>query len=182
MTAEALEDTVAEIAEQLPRKKLSGKKLVLLVILPLLVVVGAVGGLFATGMLDSLLGGEAEEQGEHAQETEAHAEEEPVDPALIVFYDLPDILVNLNTDDRRQSFLSISVSLELRSQEDVGHVEHVMPRIIDNFQIYLRELQIDDLRGSAGLYRLREELLRRVNGAVGDVHVRDVLFREMLVQ
>ncbi len=183
MTAEALEDTVSEIAEQLPRKKLSGKKLVLLVILPLLVVLGAAGGLFATGMLDSLLGGEAEEHGEHAEEAEPHpVDEGPVDPASIVFYDLPDILVNLNTDDRRQSFLSISVSLELASQDDVPHVEHVMPRIIDNFQIYLRELQIDDLRGSAGLYRLREELLRRVNGAVGDVHVRDVLFREMLVQ
>ena len=182
MTADALEDTVSDIAEQLPRKKLSGKKLVLLVILPLLVIGGAVGGLFATGMLDSLLGGEAEEHGEPMAEEEAHPPEGPVDPNSLVYYDLPDILVNLNTPDRRPSFLSISVSLELMSEEDVASVEHVMPRIIDNFQIYLRELQNDDLRGSAGLYRLREELLRRVNGAVGEVHVRDVLFREMLVQ
>ena len=182
MTAEALEDTVSEIADQLPRKKLSGKKLVLLVILPLLVIGGAAGGLFATGMLDGLLGGGEEHGDEHAGEHAAADVPEHVDPSSIVFYDLPDILVNLNTDERRQSFLSISVSLELVGEDDVVHVEHVMPRIIDNFQVYLRELQIEDLRGSAGLYRLREELLRRVNGAVGPVQVRDVLFREMLVQ
>ena len=92
------------------------------------------------------------------------------------------MLVNLNTGDRRQSFLAISVSLELASGTDLAHIEQVMPRIVDNFQIYLRELRIDDLRGSAGLYRLREELLRRVNDAVRPVRVRDVLFREMLVQ
>jgi flagellar FliL protein len=57
-----------------------------------------------------------------------------------------------------------------------------MPRIIDNFQVYLRELRLDDLRGSAGIYRLREELLMRVNTAAQPVHVKDVLFREMLVQ
>ena len=39
-------------------------------------------------------------------------------------------------------------------------IEAVMPRIVDNFQIYLRELRLEDLRGSAGIYRLREELLR----------------------
>jgi flagellar FliL protein len=57
-----------------------------------------------------------------------------------------------------------------------------MPRIVDNFQIYLRELRVDDLRGSGGIYRLREELLARVNAAVAPVKVNDVLFKEMLVQ
>jgi flagellar FliL protein len=57
-----------------------------------------------------------------------------------------------------------------------------MPRILDNFQVYLRELRLDDLRGSAGMYRLREELLARVNAAVAPVKVRDILFKEMLVQ
>ena len=58
----------------------------------------------------------------------------------------------------------------------------MMPRIIDNFQIYLRELRVEDLRGSDGIYRLREELLARVNAAVAPVKVTDVLFKEMLVQ
>ena len=57
-----------------------------------------------------------------------------------------------------------------------------MTKIIDNFQTYLRELRIEDLRGSAGMYRLREELFVRVNAAAAPVKVKDVLFREMLVQ
>ncbi len=61
-------------------------------------------------------------------------------------------------------------------------ISAVMPRIVDNFQIYLRELRIEDLRGSDGIYRLREELLARVNAAVAPVKVTDVLFKEMLVQ
>ena len=56
------------------------------------------------------------------------------------------------------------------------------PRIIDHFQVYLRELRVEDLRGSAGIYRLREELLARVNAAVKPTKVENVLFREVLVQ
>jgi flagellar FliL protein len=58
----------------------------------------------------------------------------------------------------------------------------MMPRIIDNFHVYLRELRAEDLRGSAGLYRLREELLIRVQAIADPVVVRDVLFKEVLVQ
>ena len=99
-----------------------------------------------------------------------------------VFYDLPEILVNLNSTGRKQNFLKIRVSLELESALDVGKIEAVMPRIIDNFQVYLRELRVDDLQGSAGMLRLREELMARVNNAVKPAKVNDVLFKEMLVQ
>ena len=54
--------------------------------------------------------------------------------------------------------------------------------IRDSFQTYLRELRLDDLRGSAGMYRLREELLTRINVAVQPSKVSAVLFKEMLVQ
>ena len=43
-------------------------------------------------------------------------------------------------------------------------------------------VQNEDLRGSAGMYRLREELLMRVTEAAQPVRVHDVLFQEMLVQ
>ena len=92
------------------------------------------------------------------------------------------MLVNLSTSGRSTSFLKIVVSLELASEEDKQTLESALPRIIDNFQVYLRELRVEDLRGSAGLYRLREELLFRVNAAVSPARVTDVLFKEMLVQ
>jgi flagellar FliL protein len=74
------------------------------------------------------------------------------------------------------------VSLEVGSEADFEHLQSMMPRIIDNFHVYLRELRAEDLRGSAGLYRLREELLIRVQAIADPVLVRDVLFKEVLVQ
>jgi flagellar FliL protein len=99
-----------------------------------------------------------------------------------VFFDMQDLLVNLNTVGRKQSFLKLSISLELERADDLPRLQAVMPRVIDTFQVYLRELRVDDLRGSAGIYRLREELLTRVNAAAAPVKVTDVLFKEMLVQ
>ncbi|MGE0109183.1 MAG: flagellar basal body-associated FliL family protein [Bdellovibrionales bacterium] len=99
-----------------------------------------------------------------------------------VFLPLGDILVNLTSTGKRPNFLKIKISLELASEQDKTALEALKPRIIDNFQVYLRELRVDDLRGSAGLYRLREELLLRVNEAAQPIRIRDVLFQEMLVQ
>jgi flagellar FliL protein len=103
-------------------------------------------------------------------------------PKPLVFFDLPDFLVNLNAGGRRANFLKLSVSLEVATPEDALLLKEMLPRIVDNFQIYLRELRVEDLRGSGGIYRLREELLARVNAAAAPVKVSDVLFREMLVQ
>jgi flagellar FliL protein len=100
-----------------------------------------------------------------------------------VFYDdMPDMLVNLNTGTRKSSFLKLHVSLQIESDEDKAKIKVLQSRIVDTFQTYLRELRLEDLKGSAGLYRLREELLMRVNAAVAPVKVDDVLFTEMLVQ
>ena len=74
------------------------------------------------------------------------------------------------------------MALELEKIDAKASVEPVLPRIIDQFQTYLRELRAEDLRGSAGVMRLKEELLRRVNLAVAPTPVRDVLLKEMIVQ
>jgi flagellar FliL protein len=160
------------------KKKLAGKTLVLGIILPILLLVGGGAGAYLTGALDSIMGGGKGKESAKA-DTEAKAEEAKKN---YVYYELPEILVNLNTADRKVHYLKISVSLELENKEDVSKVQAVLPRIIDNFQVYLRELRIEDLRGSAGLYRLREELLTRVATAAAPAKVSDVLFKEMLVQ
>jgi len=158
------------------------KKLILLILLPLLLVIGGTTGAYFAGLLDPVIamivGEEAAVEGEAAGDGEDAAGV----PKVGVFYDLPELLVNLNTGGRKSSFLKIRVALELQKQEDVPVIEAVMPRIIDNFQVYLRELRIEDLKGSMGVYRLKEELLTRVNAAVAPAKVNDVLFKEMLVQ
>ena len=99
-----------------------------------------------------------------------------------MFFDLPEILVNLNTGRRQSTYLKISIALELDNSDMLPRIESLLPRVIDNFQVYLRELRREDLSGSAGIFRLKEELLLRVNAALHPAQIRDVLFKEMLVQ
>ncbi|HEX6956648.1 MAG TPA: flagellar basal body-associated FliL family protein [Ferrovibrio sp.] len=113
---------------------------------------------------------------------EEEAEVKPEQPKVTVFYDLPDILVNLNSPGRQASYLKLKVSLEHNDPLATPKLNELLPRVIDNFQIYLRELRPDDLVGSAGMYRLKEELLIRVNQAVAPIKINDVLFKEMLIQ
>jgi flagellar FliL protein len=169
-----------------PEKKGGSKKLILMVAVPLVLIIGLAAGAVFMGLADPILamvgmGGKKEEQAAPAEGGHGAA---PGGQAVAqsVFYDLPDMLVNLNSPGRRQSYLKIRVSLELGNALDQPKIEAMMPRIVDNFQVYLRELRVEDLQGAAGVYRLREELLTRVNAAVKPTKVNDVLFKEMLVQ
>jgi len=99
------------------------------------------------------------------------------------FVDLPDVLVNLsNSGTDRTQYLKVKVVLELPDPALVGQIQPLMPRVMDAFQTYLRELRPTDLDGSAGLYRLKEELTRRVNVAVAPNKITAVLFKEIVVQ
>ncbi|MCZ4272707.1 flagellar basal body-associated FliL family protein [Maritalea porphyrae] len=99
------------------------------------------------------------------------------------FYDLPIISVNLNSKgESKDMFLKVAVSLELADEAMVPNVETLMPRVLDTFQVYLREMRKSDLEGSGGIYRLKEELRRRVNLALFPTQVESIVFKEILVQ
>lgn len=169
-TANALmADDAPEVAEidpaKLPRKKLSGKRLVLFIALPILLIVLIGGGLAVSGMF-------------------SHKETKPAEVTAGpgVFYDVPEILVNLDSAGKQPRFLKVAISIELSKQEDIEAIKKLLPRVVDQFQVFLRGLRIEDMRGSVGVYRLRQELLQRVTEAAQPIQVRDVLFREFLVQ
>ena len=101
------------------------------------------------------------------------------------FLDLPDVLVNLSSSgnaSERTQYLKVKVTLELPDQSMSAQIQPIMPRLMDAFQTYLRELRPTDLEGSAGLYRLKEELTRRVNASIAPSRVNAVLFKEIVVQ
>jgi flagellar protein FliL len=101
----------------------------------------------------------------------------------VVFLDLPDVLVNLSGgSSERTQYLKVKVTLELPDQGMSEKIQPLTPRLMDTFQTYLRELRPTDLDGSAGLYRLKEELTRRVNAAIAPSKVNAVLFKEIVVQ
>lgn len=147
-------------------------KKMLMIAVPALVVLLGGGG---TGAYFFLFNNKSE----HAEEA---AHEEPLTPPKVAFSDMQDILVNIQSNDGTPAYLKLGVSLELEDEEQKTAIEPLMPRITDQFQAYLRELRLDDLKGSAGVLRLKEELLRRVNVAAAPYKVRDVLLKEMIVQ
>jgi flagellar protein FliL len=159
-----------------PAKKSGSKKKLIIIVAAVFLLAAGGAGAFMSGMLDGLMGSESE------AEESAVARAEPEEPAGGVFYDLPEMLVNLSTSGKKLGFLKLRVALEVSDEEEKAALDSVQPRIIDSFQIYLRGLRMEDLNGSAGLYRLREELLLRVNSAAEPTKVKDVLFKEMLVQ
>jgi flagellar FliL protein len=154
-----------------PPKIQGGKKLMLLAV-PV-AALAIVAGLWFSGMF-----GAGRKSGRAANEpgTELGA----AGPAT--YLDVPEILTNLNVPGRHQTYLKLHAKLELGGPADTAPVTAAMPRILDLFQTYLRDTRPEELRGSEGTYRLREELLTRAAVAVAPAHVTDVLFVEMIVQ
>jgi flagellar FliL protein len=112
---------------------------------------------------------------------EMHAEALPPKPP--VFVDVPDMMVNLaNAPGERVQYLKVKLMLEVKEEKLVEVIKPSMPRVTDIFQTYLRELRPADINGSAGLFRLKEELTKRVNLAVAPTQVSAVLFKEIVVQ
>ena len=80
---------------------------------------------------------------------------------------------------------ALAEELKVRFASDpktADQVKPLLPRVEDAFQVFMRELRPSDLDGSAGMYRLKEELLRRVNVTVYPAKVDAVLFKELLLQ
>jgi len=99
-----------------------------------------------------------------------------------VFYDLPQMTVNLASPSSQRAYMKVQIALEVADRGTVKQIIPYLPRVLDTFQVYLRELRTTDLDGSAGLFRLKEELQRRINVAIYPVKIEGVLFKEILIQ
>jgi flagellar FliL protein len=162
---------VVEAEEASPPAKKGGRKKLLLAVPVVLVAVGA--GLWFSGVLPGLLGMKGRAPAAQSAEKKTGAP---------VYLDVPELITNLNVPGRRQSYLKLHAKLELGGPEDVAPVTAAMPRILDLFQTYLRDMRPEELRGSEGSYRLREELIGRAAIAVAPAHIQNVLFEELIIQ
>lgn len=180
-----------ELVDGLEKKKFSGKKIV--------IIAGGVVGLLVIGFVAmSFLGGgeekveevdETEAQIEElAQETAARNEEEQIEAdkapeeLQLLFIPLEERAYNLNTDGEGASFLRMRVTLEVDRESYKLEIEQKVPRILDELNVYVRELRPSDLSGGAGILLLKEELLMRINQAVAPARVKDVLFQDLIIQ
>jgi flagellar FliL protein len=152
--------------ETAPKKGFLSKKLIIMAAAGLLVLGGAGGGAWF------FLGKKPHDE-----------KPAPVAAKPPAFVDMPDVLVNLSgAVNGRAQYLKAKIVLEVADQKIADEIKPVLPRVLDSFQTYLREMRPNDLEGSAGLYRVRDELTRRVNLAVAPSRINAVLFKEIVVQ
>lgn len=156
----------------------SGKKLGLIIGLAVLLVGGGLGAAFFFGAFSSLTGGTDDgELTESERRRIAEAE------AKITYYQLPEFLVNLSSSTNQTSFIKMKVTLELPSERDMEIAQQRLPRLQDIINTYLRDLRPSDLAGTAGMYRLKEELLARTNKVLApEAKANHILFTEILIQ
>ncbi|MDT7952681.1 MAG: flagellar basal body-associated FliL family protein [Acetobacteraceae bacterium] len=157
------------------RAKKGGRKSLIFSVLGALVIGGAAAGWFS-GYIPALIHAKAKPQLAAGEAHEGAVVNAPV------FVDMPEMITNLNNGGRRAVYIKLKAKLEVARKEDALIVQNAMPRVIDLFQGYLREMRPEELRGSAGTYRLREELISRTNIAAVPAKVLDVLLIELLVQ
>ena len=159
------EGAAADAAEAVPAKK-NKLKLIIAAVGFFVIIGGGVGGwmLMSKGHGDD----------------KKHAEAPAKPPSYV---DVPEIMVNLvSLPGERVQYLKVKVVLEVKEDKTIEAIKPSMPRVSDVFQTYMRELRAGDLNGSAGLFRLKEELTRRVNAAVAPQQVSAVLFKEIVIQ
>jgi flagellar FliL protein len=76
--------------------------------------------------------------------------------------------------------------LKMSAQLEVGaayaaEVQHLMPRILDVLNGYLRAIDVAEIEDPAALVRIRAQLLRRIQIVTGEGRVRDLLITEFVL-
>jgi len=171
----AAESTEPEPKEPPAKAKLLGGQKRRLILLGLPLGLAALGAfLWFSGILPGMLGLRSAKNTAAAGRPDTLAER--------AYLDMPEIIANLNVSSHRESFVKLKARLELAKPSDQAKVAAVMPQLLDLFNTYLREMRPEELRGAAGTYRLREELIARANIVAAPARVTDVFFTEMLIQ
>jgi flagellar FliL protein len=173
--AEEKEEGGESTSEKKAKKQLPIK--LIAIVVGVLAVLGA-AGFFLWPMLSH-----GKEKTEAKKEKPKEEEEEDKEAGKeIAFLTLPEILFNLKATKGKGSILKATFVLELRKVLDKEKVEHLKPLIIDQLQSYLRELEVTDIQGAAGLERIRQELLTRINISIAPIKIRQVLVKDFIIQ
>lgn len=187
------------------KKKLAGKQLILFIVLPAILLLGGGGAAAYFLVFAKKPAAVADAHGEKGKEDEKKKKDEKKKekgkdekggekkdgeggmklaegPNGEGFLTLPDLIVNIATADSRPAYLKLRLTLQAKDMETAETIEPLLPRILDQYTGFLRELRMEDIAGSAGYSRLQLELLKRVNLAIAPAQVDAVLIEEMLVQ
>ncbi len=145
----------------------------LIVVIPALLI-GLGGGYF--------LGSSMVEQAvvEEEQKEPKPASADPTEMVGEVF-SLDPFVVNLN-ESRGNRYLKTTISLEMSDKELLSELERREPQIRDMTLALLTSKNTRELQALEGKFRLREELISRVNAMLINGHIKRVYFTEFVIQ
>ena len=179
------EDEAAEEDEEDGAKQKGNRKRLIIPAILLLLIGGGIAAYFM-GFLDPILeifqSEPTVEQVEQVDSDAVEPELPSLDPLNVVFVETPEILADLKHDGPRRNYLKIKLNFELERPEDTVNMQIAMPRVVDAITVYLREMSMEDFKGSEGIHRLQQELLLRVNAVASPVRITDVLIADFLLQ
>jgi len=154
---------------ELPQDAIAKKSLKLPLIIGLVIaaVLGG-GGFYATS--SGLLFAPADSPAEGEQVT-----------ALpdIQFVPINPLVISLGSG-AQSNHLRFTAHLEVNTAHN-GEVTHLLPRIVDVLNGYLRAVEISELEDPTALVRLRAQMLRRIQIVAGEGRVRDLLVTEFVL-
>lgn len=168
------EEATTESAQPVTEK--SNKKIIIIGASAILIICLMSIILIFTSFGQKLMGKE-EKNKEHTIE-----QKQEVNMETVQFTTIPEILINLRTADGRSSFLKAQFIIQSPTEETSKKIEKIIPVLADQFQVYLRELDVDDLKGSIGQQRIRQELINRTNALIEPEKINNVLFKNFLIQ
>ena len=131
------------------------KKKILLIILPILIAIGLSVGFFYTIYKSS-----TPDSSLNYSVVNPNAEN---NEEILIFYDLPEIAVNIKTSSKIPLIAKLKINIELSKIEDIKTLESFIPRINDAIITHMSELTPEELRNSDRMSWLKEELLYRLN-------------------
>lgn len=146
------------------------------VILALVLALAGAGGGFLAAYSGYLPWGEsAGAEGAHASALSGATSFVPDD---LDFVAIEPLVVSLDAGSGLH--LRFRAQLEVRRAYK-SEVEHLLPRVVDVLNGYLRAVDIADLRNNSALVRLRAQMLRRVQMVTGANRVSDLLIMEFVM-
>ncbi len=159
-----------------PEKKKSSLKLIIIGLILLVVLAG--GGFFAWKFLSAPSGGAGGDDASHASSApDAGASA----PGNVISVSVPTFLVNL-ADPLGRRYIKLTLELEVPNANVGKEVEAQMPRVRDSINLLLSSKTYTDLASYENKILLKNEIMERVNQALGGVKVVRVNFLELVIQ
>lgn len=149
------------------------KKLLIILVLPLILLIGAAAGAFFFGLIPGF-GPQMMAEGDGEMD-KAESAKEDVPPAPFakvseqsIYYTMDEFVVNLQSQRRKPIFLLLSLSIEVPDEAAQAELQPLEPRIRDSVNIYLSSLTPEDLSGFDGIQTVRKEIWQRLKKIIGE--------------